>query len=490
MFQFLATTRAGCRRSFPRHLLHRITTLAITGVVAVITQMIYTEPVSADQVSRPNIVLIVSDDQGYRDLGCCGSPDIRTPHLDKLASQGTRLTSFYVSWPACTPSRASLLTGRYPQRNGTYDMFRNYLVDVGHRYTPAEYAVSPEMILGTDVREVFISNLLKEQGYTNGVFGKWDGGQLKRFLPLQRGFDDFYGFGHTGIDYFTHERYEVPSMRRGNQLTTEDKGTYCTDLFRREAVRFLEESHDRPFLLYLPFNAPHGASSLEKGIRGWVQAPQEYIDKYPAGADERQEKRRHYMAAVTCMDDAIGQVLGLLDKYGVADNTLVVFLSDNGGGGGSDNTPLHGRKAWVFEGGVRVPCIVRWPGKAPAGKVSNELLTSLEIFPMLMNAAGAKLPPGVVLDGFDMLPVLQGKQPSPRKEMFWERRTDHAARVGNWKWVESARGNGLFDLAHDLSEEHDLSAQRPDVLKMVQDRFKAWKQAMAEAEPRRPFRDF
>lgn len=438
----------------------------------------------------PNLLLIVSDDQGYHDLGCFGATDVRTPNLDRLAAGGVRLTSFYVSWPACTPSRASLLTGRYPQRCGTYDMMRNDLVDYDHRYTLEEYAVSPEMILGTDEREVFLSELLCGDGYLNGCFGKWDGGQLKRFLPLQQGFHDFYGFGHTGIDYWTHERYGVPSMRRGNELTTEDRGLYATDLFRREAVRFVNAHHQRPFFLYLPFNAPHAASSLEPEVRGTVQAPPQYLDMVPEGRTQREQRRRGYLAAVTCMDDAIGQMLDLLDQHGIARNTIVIFLSDNGGGTGSDNAPLRGGKSQMFEGGIRVPCIMRWPEQIPAGTTCDQFLTALEVFPTLAAAAGAALPAGIVYDGFDMLPVLQGNQKSPRREMFWERRSDRAARVGNWKWVESRRGSGLFDIAADPGEQHDLSAEQPDVSATVKSRFAAWKKAMAEAEPRGPFRDY
>ena len=374
-------------------------------------------------------------------------------------------------------------------------MFRNYLVDYDHLYTPEEYAVSWEMIGGMDTREVLLPRVLKQAGYTNGIFGKWDLGQLHRFLPLQRGFDEFYGFTNTGIDYWTHERYGVPSMRRGDKPTTEDKGTYATDLFRREAIRFIKERKERAFFCYVPFNAPHGASNLQRPRPG-VQAPLKYIRRHygdydPEAANSRKARRIRYMAAITYMDEAVGQILKLLEEYGLADNTIVIFLSDNGGGRGTaDNGALRGGKGSLFEGGIRVPCIVRWPSMIPAGGVCGEFLTAMEIFPMLCRAAGVRPPGGVVLDGFDMTAVLAGKRKSPRKEMFWQRRGNKAARVGNWKWVESSNSSGLFDLSKDIGEQHDLSKEKPDELQMVKSRFAAWEKLMAEAEPRRPFRDF
>ena len=442
----------------------------------------------------PNIVLIVSDDQGYNDLGCYGGAEIKTPNLDKLAAGGVRLTSFYVTWPACTPSRGSLLTGRYPQRNGTYDMFRNDKVDYDYRYDADEYAISPEMIGGMDTREVLIPRVLKRAGYATGIFGKWDLGQLHRFLPLQRGFDEFYGFTNTGIDYWTHERYGIPSMRRGNEPTTEDKGTFATGLFTREALRFIDKNKDRPFLCYVPFNAPHGASILDRPRPG-VQAPLEYIRKHygpydPNDADSREAKRKRYMACVTHMDEAIGRILDRLEEQGLVDNTIVIFFSDNGGSGGADNTPLRGGKSRMFEGGLRVPCIVRWPGVAKPESVCKEFLTSMEIFPTLCRAASVPPPAGVVLDGFDMTDVLAGRKESPRFEMFWQRRGDKAARVADYKWVESQRGSGLFDLSKDLAEEHDLSTEEPDILADLKLHFAVWQGEVQEAEPRRPFRDF
>jgi arylsulfatase A-like enzyme len=456
-------------------------------------------PQIVDAATRPNILLIVSDDQGYPDLGCIGATPLRTPTLDRLAARGVRATSFYVTWPACTPSRGSILTGRYPQRNGLYDMIRNDMINYGHRFTPEEYAFSPEMTLGLDPREATLGDLLRRAGYRTGAVGKWDMGQARRFLPLQRGFDFFYGHGNNGIDYYTHERYGVPSMFRGNERTGEDKGTYATDLFGREAIRFIRESTGRPWFLYLAFNAPHCASSFAKdadpagGAAGaarrvrieGVQAPEEFVAPYRGKA--KGEKHARYCGAVACMDAVLGEVVKQLEDTGQIDNTLVLFLSDNGGEG--DNAPLRGRKGTMYEGGVRVPFLAAWPGRLPAGRVTDEFLTSLEILPTLAALAGVAPDPDVKLDGFDMLPVLRGDRPSPRAEMFWQRRDARAARVGTWKWVDGPAG-GLFDLAADIGEKNDLSKERPDVAAKLRSRFDVWRRDMDACEPRGPFRDY
>jgi arylsulfatase A-like enzyme len=387
-------------------------------------------------------------------------------------------------------------------------MIRNEAPDYGYRYSPEEYEVTFERIGGMDTREILLPQMLREAGYVSGIYGKWDLGSLKRFLPHARGFHSFYGFVNTGIDYFTHERYGVPSMYRDQQPTTEDKGTYCTDLFRREAVRFLRQHRGSPFFLYLPFNAPHNASNLDPKIRSAAQATDEYRAKYPAlqaQADDvrrdtryaknalvrnKASKRLEYAASITAMDDAIGVVLDRLDDFGIAEGTIVIFFSDNGGGGGSDNSPLRGGKGQMFEGGIRVPCIVRYPQRIAAGRSCDEFLTTLEIVPTLLNLTGVKPPEGVVMDGFDMMPAIADGQPSPRREMFWQRRADKAARVGHWKWVESARGGGLFDLANDIGESRDLSSEHPEKLEELKARFSRWRAEMDAAEPRGPFRDY
>ena len=249
----------------------------------------------------------------------------------------------------------------------------------------------------------------------------------------------------------------------------------------------------KPWFLYLAFNAPHGASSFSslpgeaKETEG-VQAPEKYVAPYRGKVTN--EKLARYYGAVTCMDEAIGEIVTLIEKQGQLDNTLVVFFSDNGGAGNGGNAPLRGQKTTMWEGGLRVPFIARWPGKLPAGKVTDEFLTSIDLWPTLAGVAGAKFALGVKLDGFDLLPVLRGEAGSPRTEMFWQRRADRAARVGRWKWVESEKGGGLFDLAADVGEARDLSKEQPEELARVKARFSTWRAEMDAAEPRGPFRDY
>ncbi len=444
----------------------------------------------------PNVIVIISDDQGWPDLGCMGIKPMETPTLDKLAAEGVRATHFYVAWSGCTVSRAALLTGRYPYRNGIIHGIRNDLVNYGHHYTMDEYEFSPEMLLGLDTKEKTMGDYLKGSGYTNAVVGKWDMGQARRFLPLQRGFDQFYGHGNNNTDYYTHERYGVPSFFRDNERTEEDKGTYATDVFEREALSFVTaNAGKRPFFLYLGFNAPHGASTFPEdngGVKPGVQAPEEVVARFRDKA--KSEDHAHYYAATYCMDQSIGRILDTLDKVGETNNTLIIFLSDNGGtsyGGG--NAPLRGGKSTLWEGGVRVPFIARWPGKIPAGVVTDEFITSLDILPTILAATGTAAPKNITLDGYDMLPTLRGETPSPRTEMFWWSGNRKAARVRQYKWIDDKgrkESTGLYDLDADPAEKHDISKDQPEIFKKVTARFAEWQKEMEATEDRGPFRNF
>ncbi|MBI5693135.1 MAG: sulfatase-like hydrolase/transferase [Verrucomicrobia bacterium] len=469
----------------PARILRRLTTLSLFALL------------SASAFARsPNLILILSDDQGF-DLACFGKKEFFTPHLDRMAAEGVRATQFYNTASVCTPSRSGLITGRYPQRNGTYEMIRNDMVNYGHRYTPTEYATSPEMTLGLDVREKTFGDILRGAGYRTAVFGKWDMGSTRRFLPLQRGFDAFYGHGNNGIDYYTHERYGAPSMYKGNSLTTAEKGTYATEIFRREAVAFIRENRARPFFLYLPFNAPHSASNLDKDSN---QVPASYLKKYYPDRDPK-DSRTKYAGMVSAMDEAIGEVFSTLRELQLDRDTLVLFLADNGRNGGQvDGVALRGGKSSGFEGGLRTPFIAWWPGVLPAGRTTTEFLSSLEVLPTLAAAGGASLPTGLKLDGFNMLPVLQGKAKSARTEMFWDWPSVYeVARVGQHKWVSyvprGRRGEvpakeELFDLSADPSEKNNLAAAQPELLAQVKARYAKWQAEMAAAEPRGPFRDY
>lgn len=431
--------------------------------------------------SHTNIILIVSDDLGYQDLSPFGG-EVHTPALDRLASEGVKGTNFYVTAPGCTPSRASLLTGRYPQRNGMYDMIRNDMVNYGHEFTQMEYRRQPEATLGMDLREKTLADMLKKAGYTNGIFGKWDGGRARRYLPLQRGFDNFLGIVNTGTDYWTHERYGIPSLYRNNKLVDEEG--FLVELEGREAVRFIHENHDRPFFLYFPSFGPHGASNLE---RSGIRPPRKYLDLYPDMDPE--DRRTEYIATVSSLDDQISNILNLLDEYDIAENTLIVFFSDNGGPGSGDNGPLRGGKANLWEGGIRSPFLARWPGKIPAGTTTDAFLSSLELMPTFASVANTWVP-DATMDGYNMLPVLQGKADTIRTEMFWQWRGTRAARVDDYKWVRIDDKEGLYDLSEDISEEHDLSKEKPDVLADIKARWKEWKREMDHAPPRGPFQDY
>ena len=320
--------------------------------------------------ARPNIVFILADDLGWKDVGYHGG-SIKTPNIDKLAAEGTRLEQFYVQ-PVCSPTRSSLMTGRYPMRYG---------LQVG--------VVRPWANYGLPLEERTLAQGLKEAGYATAICGKWHLGHLNsQYLPTSRGFDHQYGHYNGALDYFTHIRDGGLDWHRDDQPLREEG--YTTDLLADESVRLIER-HDaaRPLFLYVPFNAVHSP----------FQAPQSYIDQY---RHIQAKNKRIYAAMVTSMDDAIGQIVSALDKRGIRQNTLIVFCSDNGGVASvSDNGLLRGQKAELYQGGVRVPAVVVWPGVLKAGAVVDEPLHIVDMFPTLLKLAGSTLEQPLPLDGKD-----------------------------------------------------------------------------------------
>jgi arylsulfatase A-like enzyme len=402
--------------------------------------------------SRPNIVFILADDLGWHDVGYHGS-EIQTPVIDRMAAEGARLESFY-ALPVCTPSRASLLTGRYAMRTGLQ-------ADV----------VRPWSRRGLPRDERTLAQALREDGYQTWMAGKWHLGQNdKELLPMQRGFDHHYGSYCGLIDYYTHERLGGLDWHRDGKALVE-KG-HTTDLIANEAVRILtEHSGGKPLFLYVSFSAPHAP----------LEPPPECLGLYPEIASK---ERRLYAMQVTCLDRAIGRILAAIDASAAAKNTLVVFASDNGGDTkfGSENAPLRGGKGDLYDGGVRVPAIVRWPGRvAPA--VVNEVVHMVDWYPTLLGLTHASLDQPLPLDGFDMWPTITEGKPSPHAEILINIEPELAAlRSGSWKIVVAGRlptptsedkevkRIELYDLQHDPSEEHDLSAQEPERVKVLLER--------------------
>jgi arylsulfatase A-like enzyme len=379
----------------------------------------------------------------------------------------------YVSCPYCSPTRAGLLTGRYQQR-------------FGHEFNPV-YAPDNAKI-GLPLDQVTVADAMKLAGYATGAVGKWHLGAAPGFHPCKRGFDEFFGFLGGGHDYFKTDpkagrEYLIPILRNQEPVEIKD---YLTEAFSREAVAFVERHRSRPFFLYLAYNAPHTP----------LQVPPAYLERFRAIADE---KRRHYAAMVSAIDDGIGRLLSKLKDLKLDSDTLVFFLSDNGGAtskyspNGAQNTPLRGSKGDTWEGGIRVPFLVQWKEKLPAGKVYDQPVIQLDIFPTALAAAGATAKPDWKLDGVNLLPFLEGKNAAPpHAALYWRFGEQWAIRSGNWKLVlpdlaldkafgDIAKKPLLFNLADDISETKDLADAQPERVKQLSDAWKKWNEDLAPA---------
>lgn len=425
------------------------------------------QPTAAQQnAPRPNIVYIVADDLGWKDVGFHGS-DIRTPNIDKLASGGAQLDQFYVQ-PMCTPTRASIMTGRYPLRYG----LQTLVIPAGMTY-------------GLPLDEWLLPQALKQAGYSTAIFGKWHLGHAKReFWPMQRGFDYQYG-GQVGeIDYFTHMVGGKTDWYRDNKLVNE-KG-YVTTLLGDDAVRYIgKQDPQKPFMMYMAFTAPHTP----------FQAPQEYIDQYKNISDPN---RRTYAAMITALDDQVGRIVSALDKSGLRKNTIIIFHSDNGGNqaahlsGESEvkgtlpasNGPFRGGKGDLYEGGTRVVSFINWPGKIKPG-VIDQMMHVVDYYPTLAKLAGADLTRTKPLDGLDMWPMISEGKPSPRDEIIYNVELFRGAvRKGDWKLVWRTTlpsKTELFNLSKDPSETTNLADQNPEKVQELKKRIDSLAGGMAKS---------
>lgn len=413
---------------------------------------------------KPNIVLLFSDDAGYADFGFHGSDEMMTPRLDAFAKEGVRFTEAYVSDSTCGPSRAGLMTGRYQQRFG-------YL----ENNVPGLMSLSSSLLgdeMGLPLTEKTMADYLKAAGYETAVFGKWHLGAADRYHPTKRGFDHFIGFRGGARSFFAYPegKPDRPEDRweHGFGNFAEPKG-YVTDVIAEDTMAFIEENKERPFFAYVSFTAVHAP----------MQALPEDLAKFP----ELKGKRKALAAMNLAMDRACGTILDQLEELGLAENTLVVYANDNGGppnSNASNNRPLSGTKANYLEGGLRVPMLMRWPGKIPAGVAYDYPVITLDLLPTFHAATGQALGGETNWDGVNLIPYVSGENNErPHETLYWKKSVRGAIRDGDWKLLRFGdRPAELYDLTKDISERNNLAAEHPNKVKELFKKFFAWEQTL------------
>jgi len=386
---------------------------------------------------RPNIVLIFTDDQGYQDIGCFGSPDIRTPNLDRMAEEGMKFTDFYVGAPVCSASRSALMTGCYCARVGVTGVF------------------FPHHKVGLNPDEITVAEVLKTRGYATICVGKWHLGHLPPFLPIRQGFDSYFGIPYSNDMRIQRDGKSGPPLMRDEEIVEHPANqATLTKRYTEEVVGFIREHKDGPFFAYLPHTMPHVPLFASEDFRG-------------------KSKRGIYGDVIEEIDWSVGEILKTLKELDLDQKTLVIFTSDNGpwlskGKAGGCALPLRDGKFTVFEGGMRMPCIMRWPGTVPAGTVCREVAATIDVLPTLAALAGAEVPSDRVIDGKDIGPLLKGKPgaKSPHEAYFFRGR---AVRSGKWKFHLAGRGKPkqpagqLYDLEADISESKNVAKENPEV---------------------------
>ncbi|MCI0640231.1 MAG: sulfatase-like hydrolase/transferase [Gemmataceae bacterium] len=431
-------------------------------------------PLAASEPAKPNIVLILMDDLGHADLGCTGAKDIKTPNIDRIAREGVRLTNFYANAPVCTPTRAALLTGRYQQRVGL-EWALGFTAEQKRRQGN-DWVAEPDMLaLGLSPADSVLARLLKGAGYRTGIIGKWHLGYRAEFNPIRHGFDEYFGvlLGHA--DYYTYKYYDGTPCLFENEKPAKATG-YLTDHLNQRAVDFVRRHATEPFFLYVPHLAVHFPFQVP-------DKPGQLLTKENLSKGSRQA----YAAMLERADQGVGMLLDELDKQGIADNTLVIFTSDNGGYQYSDNTPFFHHKSTLWEGGVRVPCLMRWPARLGKNKTHAQPGITMDLTATILAAAGAANLKDARLEGINLLPILTGEKPAQERTFFWRidrsDRKQKAVRHGNWKFLHDGMIELLFDLENDVSERHNLAYRRPEIVTQLRRLLADWEADLAKEPP-------
>ena len=435
--------------------MHRYILLIIVALVV---------PQSADAAfkpKQPNVIIFLSDDVGYGEYGFQGNKEIPTPNIDSIARNGVRFTQAYNAATYCSPCRAGLMTGRYPTR-------------FGHEFNEGGSA-GTKRGFGLPVEEKTIADRMKGLGYATLCVGKWHLGGGPKFIATARGFDEFYGTV-ANTPFFNPPNF-IDTRKSPEVTPIKDDSFYTTDAYAARAVDWIGKQKDKPFFLYLPFNAQHAP----------LQAPQKYLDRFPQITDQ---KRRTFAAMMSAMDDAVGAVLAQVEQTGQAEHTLIVFFSDNGGptpSTTSKNGPLRGFKATTLEGGTRVPHCMQWKGQIESGSTFDYPILNLDILPTAVAAAGGEIDANWKLDGVDLMPYLTGKNAGrPHESLYWRFGDQWAIRKGDWKLcanrIDGVTTPKLFHLKDDIGEAKDLTAMHPDKVKELQADWTKW--SGEQMEPR------
>ena len=415
--------------------------------------------------ARPNVILIMTDDLGYADLGSYGATDIKTPNLDRLAREGVRLTDAYANGVLCSPTRAALISGRYPQR------------------AAVETALGPEGTRGLAVSGTSLPQILKDAGYRTALIGKWHlGGSVSGASrdggPRAHGFDAFFGLMGSHVDYWHHNRGPGSEDLWEDETKISLDGQYLTTLITDHSIRFIEQSAaaGQPFFIDVSYNAPHWPYN-----RPDRPSPAPGSGAHVLASAENPPTRADYATMVEAADSGVGQILQAITRLGLTDNTIVIFTNDNGGEWLSNGGPLFNRKWTVWEGGVRVPAIVKWPGKIRAGSVSDQPVITFDWSASIIAAAGATVPPQY--EGIDVFPILEGHAAKVERTLFWRsapnsNRTQQAVRQGDWKLVVDAGHLMLFNVRSDVGERDDMTAKRPEIVRRLRPLLTAWAQSV------------